>query len=466
MNKPTKTILYLIVAIIYLGASLTYAVQETSCKPETLVPVKYGQKGDAVKNVQACLIQAGYSIPAGVTGYYGSQTVNAVKKFYADWYGAWSGLRIGPLGIAHLKQVITKAPTATTTKESQPTTPTVKGTIKIGAILPLTGNVAFWGTHVLNGMKIAVEEINSKGGINGREIRLIVEDSKGDPKEGVNAANKLLNIDNVFTLITHTTAVANAVVPLTEEKQIPAIFDAAASAIALNNKFAFKTFYDATKECRRLVDYAVNKKNFKKIGLLLPNVLPYAEDCIKGAKEITNNTIDLRYTFKDTDFRTLLLKARNEKVDALLWIGFPFESNNIHKQRAELGINIPLLCGYKEECISDDVRKNVPQEYLNGTISFDFQDIAESPFGKKYLSMYPDATSENLVPAAFGYDEIMIVATALKDNKDLIKEKFYQDLMKVRGYPSALNSDGFDSNRILQINTRLLEYKNGQWNEI
>lgn len=338
--------------------------------------------------------------------------------------------------------------------------------IKIGAILPLSGVLTYWGEPVFNGMKLAVEEINNSGGINGRTIKLITEDSLGDIKAGVSAANKLLDIDKVFTLITHTTAISNAVVPLTEKAQMPAIFDAADSSIPRNNKYAFKTFYDARKECRNIVDYALKQKGMSKIGLLLPNAMPYAEDCISGAKEITDNTVDLRYVFRDRDFRTILLKAKNEKVDAMLWIGFPFETNDIHKQRAELGINIPLLCGYKEECISENVKEIVPQEYLDGIISFDFLGISGGDFGRRYLSLYPNTTSEDIVPAGFGYDEIMIIANALKGNKKLEIEKFYQDLKKVKNYPSAMSSDGFDANRVLIINTRLLEFKNGKWGEI
>ena len=337
--------------------------------------------------------------------------------------------------------------------------------IKIGAILPLSGAAAFWGENVINGMNLAVEEINNSGGVDGRLIKVIAEDSKADVKEGVNAANKLLNIDNVFTLITHTTAVSNAVVPLTEARQMPAIFDAADSAIPLNNKYAFKTFYDARKECKGLIEIA-NKRGINKIGLLLPNAMPYAEDCIKGANEVTDNIVNLRYIFRDRDLRTVLLKAKKENVDAMLWIGFPFETNDIHKQRTELGINIPLLCGFKEECISDSAKEIIPQEYLNGMISFDFQDISGGKFGKKYLSLYPETSSESLVGAAFGYDELMLIANSLKGNKELDTEKFYEDMMKTENYPSAMASKGFDENRILVLDTRLLEYKNGDWTEI
>jgi hypothetical protein len=84
-------------------APLTFA---QSCDPNALVPVKYGQKGNAVKNAQLCLMEAGYDIPAGATGYYGAQTRNAVKEFYSEWYGAWDGNSLGPKGVAQLKKLL------------------------------------------------------------------------------------------------------------------------------------------------------------------------------------------------------------------------------------------------------------------------------------------------------------------------------------------------------------------------
>ncbi|MEM4215062.1 MAG: ABC transporter substrate-binding protein [Candidatus Pacearchaeota archaeon] len=125
--------------------------------------------------------------------------------------------------------------------------------IKIGAILPLTGNVAFWGQPVQKGMEFAAKEINSKGGINGKKIELRIEDSKGDATEGVIALNKLLNIDKVLTVSVHTTAVSNAVAPILEENKVPWIANAADPGLPLTYKYAFKTFYNAYDECKKLI---------------------------------------------------------------------------------------------------------------------------------------------------------------------------------------------------------------------
>jgi hypothetical protein len=77
-----------------------------TCDPDALRPVSYGQRGSAVRNAQACLIEADYDIPAGATGYYGSQTRNAVREFYKDWYGAWPGDRLGPQGVQQLRSLL------------------------------------------------------------------------------------------------------------------------------------------------------------------------------------------------------------------------------------------------------------------------------------------------------------------------------------------------------------------------
>jgi peptidoglycan hydrolase-like protein with peptidoglycan-binding domain len=121
MERSKNIIVGLVLTSLLAFSVVPYFnVRAQTCDPDALVPVSYGQRGSAVRNAQACLIEAGYDIPAGATGYYGSQTRNAVREFYADWYGAWSGNSLGPRGIAELKSRLAAAPS----QPSQPTQPT------------------------------------------------------------------------------------------------------------------------------------------------------------------------------------------------------------------------------------------------------------------------------------------------------------------------------------------------------
>jgi hypothetical protein len=117
-----KKYLYLALGLSLLFGGFYFAspVKAESCNPEALVPVSYGQRGSAVRNAQACLMEAGYDIPAGATGYYGEQTRRAVQAFYQDWYGNWDGRRLGPRGVAELKSRLAAAPEEGPSQPSQP----------------------------------------------------------------------------------------------------------------------------------------------------------------------------------------------------------------------------------------------------------------------------------------------------------------------------------------------------------
>ncbi|GIW67317.1 MAG: hypothetical protein KatS3mg096_185 [Candidatus Parcubacteria bacterium] len=119
MEKNKKAIVGLVLTSLLTFSVVPYfSVSAETCNPDALVPVAYGQRGTSVQNAQACLIEAGYDIPAGATGYYGSQTRAAVRAFYADWYGDWSGNNLGPRGVAQLRSMLTSAPAEGTTSST------------------------------------------------------------------------------------------------------------------------------------------------------------------------------------------------------------------------------------------------------------------------------------------------------------------------------------------------------------
>ena len=107
MKRSRALTLGVVFATILWSSIPAGLVQAASCNAASLTPVKYGQKGSAVTNVQACLIQAGTNIPAGATGYYGGQTKTAVTSFYKSAVSmTWDGMNIGPKGIAALKSAV------------------------------------------------------------------------------------------------------------------------------------------------------------------------------------------------------------------------------------------------------------------------------------------------------------------------------------------------------------------------
>ena len=96
-----------------------------------------------------------------------------------------------------------------------------KTEIVVGSIQDLSGPLAGFGKQIRNGMLLRVDEINEQGGVNGRKLKLLIEDSGYDPKKAVLAAQKLVNQDKIFIMAGHLgTAQNNAAMPVQFEKNV------------------------------------------------------------------------------------------------------------------------------------------------------------------------------------------------------------------------------------------------------
>jgi branched-chain amino acid transport system substrate-binding protein len=96
-----------------------------------------------------------------------------------------------------------------------------KDEIVLGSIQDLSGPIAAFGKQVRLGMMLRVDEVNEQGGINGRKIKLLVEDSKYDPRNAVLAAQKLVNQDKIFAMVGHIGTAQNmAAMPVQFQKNV------------------------------------------------------------------------------------------------------------------------------------------------------------------------------------------------------------------------------------------------------
>ena len=125
--------------------------------------------------------------------------------------------------------------------------------IKMGVMLALTGDSANYGNRSLHGLLWATEKINANGGINDKKIKLIVEDSKSNPQDAVNAFEKLITVDNVKIVIGDIiSGTTLAVAPIAEKNKI-LLFAPGASNPALRNPNSASDyiFRNWTSDCKR-----------------------------------------------------------------------------------------------------------------------------------------------------------------------------------------------------------------------
>lgn len=218
-------------------------------------------------------------------------------------------------------------------------------TIKVGYIGPLTGDAAILGIDASKAIELAIEEVNAAGGINGKEVELLIEDDQYETAKTVTAYNKLVNVDGVETLIVSTYGGLFAISDQAEKDNIMVI-----DSLDCDSQIADTlpdNIFCVAKETNDLADviadYAV-EQGYSKIGILHSTVdkfMPSVADRFKNDVEAEGVEVKVEaYVPGTIDFKTQLLKVKDS--DALVFLGYD-EIGIAIRQTEELGIDKPML---------------------------------------------------------------------------------------------------------------------------
>ena len=119
--------------------------------------------------------------------------------------------------------------------------PALAQTLKFGLAMPLTGSQSSFGKDQIKAAEWAVADINAKGGVNGKKLEMIVLDTQGDATLGINAVNRLVNVDRVPVFVTAWSAVVKAVAPIANRERVLGLSIGACGAAAKRGIFSPKS---------------------------------------------------------------------------------------------------------------------------------------------------------------------------------------------------------------------------------
>jgi len=322
--------------------------------------------------------------------------------------------------------------------------------IKIGVILPLTGEAAKFGQSAKEGIDLAIEEINIADDINKRKIILIYEDSKADPKTGTNAIQRLINIEKVPAIIgPMASSVTLAVAPIAEKNKVVVLSPASsAPQITDAGDYIFRNTYSDIYEGQKMARYVYEQTKYRKIGIMYIN-----NDYGIGLKDVLKNRFtelggqvvaSETYDFGATDFRTQLSKLKNANPEALYLVGYE-EMGRILVQAKELGIKVSFFSCIMFE--NQDILK-IAGRLANGVIytfpsynpESEEQEVVQfiQAFENKY-NHKPDGFAAN------SYDAAKILAYSIEKsgtNPSQIKSFLYT----IKNYPGITGKTSFDEN--------------------
>lgn len=303
--------------------------------------------------------------------------------------------------------------------------------IKIGFIAPLSGDAAIYGKPMVNGVALAINEINQLGGVNGRKVEVIYEDGKCAGKEAVTAYQKLAYQDKVTAIIGGSCSPETlAFCQLAQKDQMPTITPTSTAAKVTDcGSYVFRVIASDTQQGKKTAEYFI-KNNYKKAAVIYVNN-EYGvgiTDVFRKEFEKLGGSVLLTESFeKDAkDFRTQLTKIKASKQDIIYVPAYYTEQAPILKQAKELGIKTQF---FMAESFKDNAVFDLVSDEAEGVMLMALKQNTDSyaeEFKASYLKAYGE---EPGIYADFTYDATKILLYAMQKSKlspDSIREELEQ----------------------------------------
>ncbi len=338
--------------------------------------------------------------------------------------------------------------------------------IKIGVILPLTGDIAVYGQKMKNGIDLAVEEINKSGGIKTKKLVVLYEDDQGDPKSSVAAFRKLITTEKVPAIIGGAiSACALSVAPIADKEKV-VLFSPAATSPKLTgiSEYFFRNWPSDVYEGLVMGRFAADTLELSKVAILYVNNDWGVGLSKEFEKSFTRGggSIVVKESFDQgaSDFRTQLTKILKAKPQAIYIIGYLKELLILLRQKEEMGIKIQLLStyGFYDPQILQEIGKAAEDAIFTAPI-FDPGSptkIVET-YVKEYEAKYgvkPDIWS------AQAYDVMNVVALALKKGAKTGSE-IQAEIAKVKNFEGVSGLTSFDEKGDVVKPLRFMTVRNG-----
>jgi branched-chain amino acid transport system substrate-binding protein len=298
--------------------------------------------------------------------------------------------------------------------------------IKIGHFASLQGDIATFGQQTDKGIRLAVEEINASGGVLGKQIELITEDTRSTTQDAGLAAEKLIGKDRVAVLLGEVASSLSLIAaPIAEREQVPMVTPASTNpAVTVDENgvvrdYVFRVCFIDPFQGRVMATFAYENLGARRVAILSDNANDYSVGLANNFREAFIGmggevVLETAYEAKQVDFRSQLTGIRNADVDVVYVPGYYTEVGLIAEQARDLGITEPLLGG--DGWDSPELVKGKFAEALEGTYfsnHYSVEDTSASvrAFTEKYEETYGEQPG---AMAALGYDAMYIVKDAIE----------------------------------------------------
>ena len=294
--------------------------------------------------------------------------------------------------------------------------------LKIGIIQPITGELANFGQTVINGIQLAVAE--NEDSLSQGKIKLIIEDSKGEPTQAVNAFNKLINVDKVdFVIGSLTSGATLAISPISQENKKLLISPTASNPkLSEAGRYFFRVWPSDNYDGEVAAKYCIEELDAMKASIVYIN-----NDYGVGLKDVFTSTFNSlggqvvsvdSYLPDNLNFRTLITKIKTENVDLVYIPGHPLGIASFLKQSKELGLVALFFSNVSaedKEFIADAREAAVGLFFVTPAFDLNSNRQEVSNFVNSYRKAYNGESPD--IHAVKGYEAMFVLIQGFKEGK-------------------------------------------------
>ncbi len=342
--------------------------------------------------------------------------------------------------------------------------------IRIGEYASLTGNEAAFGRSSHRGTELAVEEINKAGGVLGKQLKLITEDTQSKEGESSTVVSKLISREGVIAVLGEVASGRSLeAAPICQQNKIPMISPSSTNPrVTQVGDYIFRVCFLDSFQGDALARFAINTLKAKKVAIMSDVSSAYSVglgEFFQASFTKRGGTVSSTQKFSknDTDFNAQLTAIKSTGPDAIFVPAYYQEVGLIIRQARQLGIKVPLFGGDGWEApeLLDIAKEAAEGTYYTTHYSPEAQNPEVQNFVKAYRAKHNNETPDAM--AALGYDSMIVLADAIKRAGSTEGPKLRDALAATKGVKGVTGSTTIDQNRDATKPATVITIKNGKF---
>ncbi len=354
---------------------------------------------------------------------------------------------------------------------SQPAVSTPSGgTIKIGEFASLTGKEATFGISSHEGTLMAIEELNAAGGLLGRKLELLTEDTQSKPGEPATVVNKLISRDGVVAMLGEVASSRSLeAAPLCQQAKVPMVSPSSTNPkVTESGDFIFRVCFIDPFQGTVMANFATKTLKAKKVAVFTDVKSDYSKGLAKFFKEqFARNggqiVAELDFNGGDKDFKAQLTAIKAANPDGVFVPGYYTDAALIAIQSKQLGLNVPLFGGdgWESEKLVEIGKDAVEGHYF----STHYHPDVGSPLSKKFVENYQKRWNGKMPDAlaACGYDSAIVLADAMKRAGGVDGQKVRDALAATKDFDAVTGRITINAQRDATKSAVILQVKGGKF---